>query len=215
MRLRLRTERFQLVSVLDEELAMTYQERLAYAGTRDFGKIKLVPGGKPITYHVREIPHALWESYVDAAESPADKYRRAFMVGLERVDNLPTDDGALRERWVPNTKNARTDLIVLGEDDLHLFSPAERQEIGSVIYMHSFLPKWTAATYLLPSSLHEPMTALAYRLAELSLAETAASPNAEPLAGTGQRQEATDPSKQPAGAGLDSHTGVSAQVSGS
>lgn len=211
----MRPERFQVVSVLDEDLDMTYQERLAYAGERDYSKVKLKPGRKAVVYHVREVPHQLWESFVDAGDSQSEKYRRAFMVGVERVDHLPIDDGSLRERWVPNTKNARTDQIVMSDDDLQLFSPAERQEIGSVVYNHSFLPKRIAATYLLPSSLHEPMTALAYRLVEQSLATTAATPSAEPSDSSGPSQGSTEIDKAKRDATSDARTDASATVSAS
>lgn len=159
----MRAERFRVVSVLDEELDFDYRSRLDYATTRDFNLVKLKPGGKPIIYHVREVPHGLWEEYVDAPDAFAEKWKRAFQCGIEKVEHLPQSDGTELSTWAPSHKHPRTGATILSDEDIRMFSPAERQEIGSVIYNHSFLPRRTTATYLLPSSLQEPLTSWAVR----------------------------------------------------
>lgn len=163
----MRAEHFKVVSVLDDAFDLTLSERLDYAGTRDLDayKHKFKPGSKPVFFHVREVPHALWESFVDAADTYPEKYRRAFMCGVEKVDNLPMADGVTLATWAPSTKNERSGSVILSDEDMALFAPCERAEIGSVIYNHSFLARRMQIVYLLPLSLQEPLVSLDARRA--------------------------------------------------
>lgn len=166
----MRAERFKVISVLDDAWDLNMQDRLDYAGTRDYEayKHRLLPGAKPVIFHVREVPHVLWEDYVDAPDNFAEKYKRAFICGIEKVENLLMTDGVSLGTWTPNTKNIRSGAVILSDDDLSLFAPAERAEIGSVIYTHSFLSRRMQATYLLPRSLQDPLVSQAARHAQLS-----------------------------------------------
>lgn len=179
----MRAERFKVVSVLDEALDASHTERLRYAGTRDYDVIahKMKPGGHPTIFHVREVPHGLWDEWVDAADSYSEKYKRAFMCGVELVENLSQRDGVALSRWAPATRNERSNSVIMSDDDLRLFSPSERQEIGSVVYLHSFLPLRTTAVFLLPSSLQEPLVSLVVRLADVSPPAAALMTNGAPL----------------------------------
>ena len=212
----MRAERFRVVSVLDDELTMTMSERLAYATSRDFATVegKKRPGGKPTIFHVREVPHGLWEEYVDAPDAYPEKYKRAFMCGIEKVENVLQLDGIGLANWAPNTVNTRTNTVIMADDDLRLFSPAERQEIGSVIYMHSFLPRRIAATYLLPSTLREPLTSLELRLAVVNQNAAAVTASAEHSDQTSPKRIGTDSRSTMDGAGSDNPTPAVALASG-
>lgn len=206
----MRPERFKAVSVLDESYTWSLAERMDYAGARkleDYAH-RLKPGTKPVTYHLREVPHGLWEDYVDAADTYAEKYKRAFVCGVEMVENLPQADGVTLSSWKPNTKNVRSGSVIMSDDDLKLFAPSERAEIGSVIYMHSFLPRRIAPTYLLPLSLQEPVTSLAARLAVASQKDAAAMTSGALLADSTQSQ--AEPAKTTRDADSDSGSPMAA-----
>jgi len=170
-----RAERFRVVSVLDEALDVPGKELEQYASTRDFALVdnRYVPGQKPVIFHVREVPNELWETFVEGGTTDADRYKRAFMSGLEKVENLPDDAGQLKT-WAPSNKIKSLSVTLLHDEDLKLFSPSERLEIGSVIYRHSFLPRRTAADYPLPSSLVDPLVRRARRDAERKEASASA-----------------------------------------
>lgn len=163
-----RAERFRVVSVLDEALDVPGKELEQYASTRDFALIenKYVPGHKPVIFHVREVPNELWETFVEGGTSEAERFKRAFMAGLEKVENLPDAVTGQPKTWAPSNKVKSLNVTLLHDDDLQLFAPSERLEIGSVIYRHSFLPRRTAVEYPLPSSLVDPLVRRVRRDAE-------------------------------------------------
>jgi hypothetical protein len=152
------------VSLLDDAIdteSITFETLQEYYTTRD---IKLInqhykPGVKPTRYFVRAVPHDLWQSYVCAAgDHPEMLFRRSFICGVERVENLYGDDGVAISSWTPTRAVPGSMTIILSEDECNArFSPSEVHDIGSVIYRHSFLPRRIAATYLLPHSLFEPL----------------------------------------------------------
>ena len=164
----MRAERFRVVSVLDEALDVPGKELEQYASKRDFALVenKYVPGQKPVIFHVREVPNELWEAFVEGGTNEADRYKRAFMAGLEKVENLPDLATGESKTWAPSNKVKSLSVTLLHDDDLQLFAPSERIEIGSVIYRHSFLPRRTEAEYPLPSSLVDPLVRRVRRDAE-------------------------------------------------
>lgn len=210
----MRAERFRVVSSMDEAYDLDFNDRLVYAGTRDFESIqgRKLPGARPTIFHVREVPHGLWEEYVDAPDAYPEKYRRAFICGVERVENLVMADGVSLGTWAPNTKNTRSGAIIMGDEDLKLFAPAERAEIGSVIYTHSFLPRRMRATYLLPHSLQEPLLSQASRLVAQKLKDAEAmSSGAQSDPSTPQPPE-TEPKREQDDAGFGRATDVTAAI---
>ena len=202
------------MSVLDEALDFEFSERLDYAGTRDLEvyKHKIKPGAKPVYFHVREVPHSLWEEYVDAADSYPEKHKRAFMCGLERVENLPMGDGVQLGTWVPSTKHARSGQVILSVEDLKLFAPAYRTEIGSVIYAHSFLPRAMQITYLLPLSLQEPLVTQDARRAVQSQRDAEAKIKSAPSVPSAPSTPPTERISAHGGANSDSHTDAVAAI---
>jgi hypothetical protein len=109
----------------------------------------------PTIYCIREIPSAYWD-WVDEPDNFSLKYKRAFMYGVERVENLMQTDGT-RLGSVSGSKTVpcgNTQIDVMQEHDLKYFSPLERQEIGAVAYQHSFLHRKIESDYpLQPASL--------------------------------------------------------------
>ena len=155
----MRSERIETIWSLDPELATSkidvavFGEFLRSRESLDTIRHAFSPNG-PTLYTIREIPHQLWESFVERADTDEEKYRRAFMMGLVSVKNLYQADGSRLLTWTGSRSMAvdSGQIEVLSEADLKLFSPAERVEIGSVIYQHSFLARRITSCFLLPRS---------------------------------------------------------------
>lgn len=137
----------------------------------------------PTLYTIREIPHQLWESFVERGDTDEEKYRRAFMVGLVSVKNLYQADGTRIASWAGSRSTAieSGQIEVLTDSDLKLFSPAERMEIGSVAYQHSFLARRIGSCFQLPPSVLKRLGDRDFRSAGSS-PTSPATPNAAPSA---------------------------------
>lgn len=174
--------RFELVSVLDPAIDPsrgTAKEMSAYVASRKMEDIRkfIEPGKKPTVFHCEEISHDLWESYVQAGASDADKCRRAFQCGVRSVDNLYDHDGRNIGTWTPSRVGGRD---VMEESDLSKFPPRDREEIGMAIYMRSFLGPRTRAESQLPLTSLSVLGRMAFRPVEPSQSEPVQS-SAEPL----------------------------------
>lgn len=142
-----------VISVLDPAIdteSMTVDEMMKYAETRDVSKIRIKAGAKPTRYHTREIRHDVMESYVMAAGTDAERYRRAFLCGVVKVENLLQRDGSILPDWTPTNIGK---LAAMPDADAERFSAAERQEIGLVVFDRSFLAPRTVLAYRLPPTL--------------------------------------------------------------
>lgn len=111
----------------------------------------------PTIYRVREIPRSAF-SWVDEGATPEEKWRRAFMVGVESVTGIYQSSGSqLQAAWQGSESTpvlgGQTIRTMTPEDLQTYFTPAEWQEIGSVAYTHSFLPRRIASCFRLPPSL--------------------------------------------------------------
>jgi hypothetical protein len=144
-------------------------------------------------FHVREVPHGLWESFVRSAGDGPERYHRAFRAGVERVENLVQRDGTAIQSWAPAYRHpSMRDVVMLSEEEANaMFSPSEREEIGSVVYHHSFLPLRIKCTFPLLPSLQEVLVTRTYRPvgANQSFAEDPS--NAKPSEFTAQSPVAT------------------------
>lgn len=188
----MRSERFKVVSVLDPALDLTVAEAVKYHHERNFDTLRFLPGEKPTVFHVREVPHGLWESFVGACNTERERFYRAFAAGVERVENLVQTDGVALPTWAPSQRLPRLkDVVIMSDEECHLFSPAEREEIGSVVYQHSFLHRKIAVDYRLPASLEELLPRRQFRHAEQSQQAAADQSNAKPSASTTPSQAAT------------------------
>ncbi len=189
----MRPERFQVVSVLDPAIdteSMTLAEMFEYAESRDFKLVqhRVRPTMRLAVYNVRAVPHALWQSYVDAVTTESERARRAFQCGVESVENLVGNDGVSVAKWSPTGKSAAG--TILTEQELNeRFAPSEVLEIGSVIYKHSFFPRRTAPSFPLLSGYAEPLASLKFRSVEPS-------PSTASTATTEQHSDATTPAME-------------------
>lgn len=184
----MRQEKFKAVCSFDPAIdtkSFTLSVMIDYLKTRDMGLLRFKPGVQPTVFHIREIPHTLWESYVAAPESDAERYRRAFMVGVEMVENVVQQDGVTVSNWRGSEKHESRGAVmqVMADDDLQLFSPAERQEIGAVAYYHSFLPRRIASCFRQPHTLLNIL-----RVADFLPAES--SPTSQGTSSAGQSESA-------------------------
>ena len=187
----MRDERFKAVSVLDPALDMTVQETVQYYGSRDFSLVRVLPGEKAMVFHCREVPHALWESYVAAADNVRERNKRAFQAGVEKVENLAQNDGTTIPSWAPTLRLERfKDVVIMSDEEAALFSPAEREEIGSVIYTNSFLPRRIKCSFQLPPSCLELLGTRTFRPAVASQLPAQTQSNEKPSASGTPSQDA-------------------------
>lgn len=154
----MRQESFRAVSVIDPALdtaSLTYDEIKAYWSTRDFSIVdgKWVPGEKPTIFHVSEVPHGLWEGYVMAAATEQERNLRCFIAGVRRVENLVGEDGVALTAWEPVNKRGKH--LMMTDEENARFSRQECEEIGSVIFQHSFLHRRMPLSLQLPSTVAE------------------------------------------------------------
>jgi hypothetical protein len=189
----MRSERFKVVSVLDEAIdteSIPFDTMQEYIETRD---VKLLaqhikPGMKPVTYHVRAVHHSMWESYVMAGGDHDDiKFRRAFMCGIDRVEDLPSRDGTTIT-LEPKLKIGAAKVFT--EDEVNdRFAPSEVLEIGSVIFHHSFLPLRNTVTWHLPSTCVGPLANRKFRSADASQSPAETTTSEQPSSNTAMTSE--------------------------
>lgn len=131
---------FEVVSWEDPALDMTAEERVVYRETRDITKIREIPGMKAMRFFIRMIPMSLMR-FIDEARSERERSYRAFMAGVERIENARLGDGSTEScaRGTLTSEVAGVGRIVVWSDAdlerLHL-GRIER-EIGGVAYAHS------------------------------------------------------------------------------
>jgi hypothetical protein len=210
----MRQEKFAVVSVLDpaiETERMPAKEMAEYVTTREIGKLQayLKPGALPTIYHVRSVPHTLWEAFVMAADGQSERYRRCFQAGVTKVENIYQDDGPRLDSWQPAKAG---DLM---PDEMCVrFSPAEREEIGSVIWSHSFLARRIAANFRLPPSSHAALIERTFRRVDASpsLPESSSDEASSPSAEAVSSPPVTGSSNSSSADGFASHTGATAVV---
>jgi hypothetical protein len=187
----MRDQKFRAVSIVDPALNISVPEAFEYVKTRDFKSLKFQPGEKPTVYHVTEVPHGMWEEYVAATDNVHERYRRAFQCGVERVENLVQPDGVAIPSWTPSTRHQRLNVLYISDEECQLFSPYEREEIGSVVYQHSFLARRIKLSYLLPPSLEELFRVRTFRPVASSPSTAEEQSNGAPSESTGPTQEQT------------------------
>lgn len=154
---------------------------LDYVHNRDFATIEphFKPGEKPTIFHVREVPHDLWESFVMGA-TDSERALRAFMCGVEKAENVYTRDGNTMT-WTPALNGTRN--VMSTEEATSRFSPSERMEIGEVIFAHSFLAPRIEGGFRLPPLLGELLARRAFLHADASPSDAAPS-SSQPSATT-------------------------------
>lgn len=175
-----RQERFRVVSVHDEAIdtaRMTAGEMATYIDARDEKLIApfIKPGAQPMWFHVGEIQRRLWSPFVNAVDVDSVRFERAFMAGISMVENVPQDDGPVLPTWVPDD---RSKLGAMSDKSLERFDPGVVDEIGCVVWDHSFLARKTARSYRLPHTSRVALSARDFRRAESSPSSQATSSDA-------------------------------------
>lgn len=201
----MRQAEFKTISVIDPALdtaSLTPKELHAFASTRDFSIVEghWLPGMKPTIFHLAEVPHGLWEQYVmSGTTSDQERCLRAFICGVRRVENLVGEDGVALTAWEPTEKRGKHTLMTDAESAR--FSPAEREEIGSVIFTHSFLPRRMPLYSPLPYSVDVHFIRRPALPAEQSRTTAPAKISAEPSASTEPTPVVIETATAPAAAG--------------
>lgn len=178
----MRPDRFKTVWTLDPAIdteSMPFDVMKEFLKTRDINIVAkyFKPGMKPTVYHVRAVHHSMWESFVMAGGDHQDiRFRRAFVCGVEKVDDLYGRDGTA-VNFEPTMNIAGVGKIFTDDEVNSRFSPSEVLEIGSVIFDHSFLPLRTELTWELPSTCVGQLVSRKFRSADAnqSTAETTTS----------------------------------------
>lgn len=155
----MRPATFKAICLIDPNFdteKLTAEQMIKHIETRDFSIIdgKWVDGQRPTIFHVQEVPHHLWESYVEQGVNEAEKFSNAFKAGVFLVENVVCDDGVSLTKWEPQSKSKHGVRVPMTAEESKRFSPAERLEIGAVVYQHSFLARRIEVTFPLPSSVH-------------------------------------------------------------
>jgi hypothetical protein len=140
-------DRLATVCTLDPAIDHLRCDIATFAETRDLSKLAFVPGRAPIVFHLRPIGSHLMTSYVDATPSVADKWRRAFMASVERIEGM-LDEHGRASVYLPTTplRLPKRELMIIGDDDIddvadRLGGHAWFYEIGHVAYERAHLGK--------------------------------------------------------------------------
>ncbi len=171
----MRLETITTVCSFDPEIdksKISLEDFTDYLNKRDdIGRIRhaFKPSG-PTEFTIREIPHELWEAFVERGDTDAEKYRRAFMCGVSSVRNLYQTNGTRLAEWSGSDTQtiAGKQYEMLAPADLALFPPTERQEIGMVAYAHSGFHRRIDDCFQLPPMSHRRLAVQASLHAEPS-----------------------------------------------
>lgn len=183
----MRHEKFETICSNDPEFdttkvdAATISEFLRDRMSLDTVRHAFTPTG-PTVFVIREIPHALWD-WVDEPDSQSLKYKRAFMAGVECAKNVIQNNGSRLPSVAgrDTIPNGTSQIDIMKDADLQYFSPAERLEIGSVAYTHSFLHRKIASCFRLPPASLRVLEGREFRSADAS-PTSPATPSEEPSA---------------------------------
>lgn len=183
----MRPERFKVISVDDEAIdteSMSSDVMIEYVKKRDINLLTryIKPGSRPTVYHVKAVPHSMWQSFVMAGGDHDDiRCRRAFMCGVEEVEGLISNDGT-QVNLKPEHHNAQAGGKAFTDEEVNKrFAPSEVLEIGAVIFRHSFLPLRKSVTWHLPSLCAERLGLRLFRSADASLSTAVIQTSSQPL----------------------------------
>jgi len=202
----MRPEKLEVICSFDPAIdteAMTQEEMLEYLKTRDRKRLKLKPEPVATVFHVQEAPNSLWEPYVMKGDTEDERAKRAFQVCVSKVTHVYQDDGTHLPDLTPTGRMG--DHTVWTDKEVNArFSPAERLEVGTVAWQHSFLPRrvTTGPGLRLPLSLLDLLIHQTFRSADASQSDAA--PNsAKPSDGTTSKtDEAGTESAEPVDASV-------------
>lgn len=182
----------KVVSVFDAAIdrASTGKKRLdEYATTRNYDLLAFKPDRLPKVFHVRRIPVHTLTRWVEVCETLGMQRERAFMAGVERIDNLYTPAGQLMPPRAPGKRmeHATGDTYFWSEEDIEALIDEELVdrptlvEIGGVALTRAGLRLGNAAPYQLPLSLADEWAELLFRLADTRESKSAPQSSGEPV----------------------------------
>jgi hypothetical protein len=148
-------EQFSVIRVNDPGLRtdrMPLEDMVRYKSTRDFSIVEQhIDRQRATIYRCREVPGALWSSYV-AADSISERemWRRAFLCGVQSVSNLVMRDGTRLPEWSPTGAMAGVHGVMTNEECFARFWPEQWEEVGAAIAGRSFFQPGTEHECPLP-----------------------------------------------------------------
>lgn len=141
-----------------------------YGVSRDLGHLRFREGMTPTRYFVRRLPRSLLLRTVDVGDDDRAKWVRAFVLGVERVNDCEVEPGVVRT-VVPSQEidTPGGKLRVWSDEDLEkLPSVDDIYDIGSVVYGRAFLRRGSRDCYQPPHTWRVAMQRRVFQDAELT-----------------------------------------------
>lgn len=134
-----------------------------YISAREYSVIEpfLLPAEMPTIFNIQILSRELVRRIARFSTNEYSNHEVAFQYGVVSVENHVDDEGRLIQNWKPG--GVANGAPYITDDELNLFSVAQVNEIGAVIYQLSFLERKTHSKLHLPRTsreLLEAMTAL-------------------------------------------------------
>lgn len=150
------TTPLKVASILDSALDSQAMgaDLVKYVQTRDPSLVREKPGERVTWFYVRRIPTSLYQRYVMEATSEVDRRKRAFQVGVAKIENLTTNSGTTLQQLMPTevAHTASGELEHFSEKQLEEIAAAYIEEIGEVANVRAFLPGKSALSFPLQGS---------------------------------------------------------------
>lgn len=119
--------------------------------SRDLEHLKFT--AEPSWFYLRPISRKAMLAFVMKGETDHDRFARAFMVSLDRVENFVGDDGETLAVYTPSRPQSRDGSVdAIDAEAIEMFSITDILEIGAVAFQRSFLPLGCGACYQAPQS---------------------------------------------------------------
>lgn len=131
-----------------------------YINTREYSVIEpyLLPAEKPTVFYAQTLSREIVRRIARYSTNEYSNHEIAFQYGVVSVENHVDDTGRLLANWKPGGIANNAPFIT--DDELNLFSVAQVNEIGSVIYQLSFLERKTHNKLQLPRTSRELLAAM-------------------------------------------------------
>jgi hypothetical protein len=175
------TDPFRVVLASDEAIDIGACDMSKYVAERDVDMLVFLEGEKPTVYWCRPLTRQEIRE-VRNKVSDGDRYEAAFARGLVKVERLEHANGQRLDWLRPDDRSGKSKPIP--DSGLDYFSEAAIQEIGSVVWIRSFLAQSRQRLFVLPDSSRHALTARLYHRA----VQTSASSNSETSSGKAAEQ---------------------------
>jgi hypothetical protein len=132
----------------------------AYIDSRDISAIEpfIIPAELPTYFTIRPLSRELTRRIARVSTNEYSDHELAFQHGVIMVENHVDDGGRSIPSWKPTGISGDRNFIT--EEELSLFSIAQVDEIGSVIYQLSFLENKSCKRLRLPRTSRELLAAI-------------------------------------------------------